>query len=182
RFCENFFFSQRAQERDDNLLFVRERLLRGEVDLSGLLELYRKVRRQRAVLDETNPLVSVLRLSGVVKARTGRLKVRNRIYNRVFDNRWIAMNMPYADLRRQRAAFRRGVWRTALLAASILALVGWLAFIAIKQRNRAEMEATVSRRLLDYTQVKLAPRDQQNASNEKIEDLLTATVYDTQMK
>lgn len=183
RLCENLFFSLRAQERDDNLLFVRERLLHSEVDLSGLLGLYRKVRLDRAVFDdETNPLVSVLRLSGVARADAGRLKVRNRIYARVFNKAWIDVNMPDAEIRRQRAAFRKGVWRTGLLSVLMLSLVGWLAFVAIKQRNRAEIEAAVNRRLLNYTQVKLGSQDQQNTSAEKVEDLLTATVYHTQIK
>src|SRR5438093_9562828 len=44
RLCEELFFSNRARERDDNLIFVRERMLRSEADLTGLLELYLKVR------------------------------------------------------------------------------------------------------------------------------------------
>ena len=40
RICEELFFTRRASEQDDNLLFVRERMLRSEVDLAGLLALY----------------------------------------------------------------------------------------------------------------------------------------------
>ena len=36
RICEELFLSNRARERDDNLLFVRERLLRSEVDLGRI--------------------------------------------------------------------------------------------------------------------------------------------------
>src|SRR5258705_4271966 len=43
RACNELFLSHRARERDDNLLFVRERMLRNEADLSGLLLLYRRV-------------------------------------------------------------------------------------------------------------------------------------------
>ncbi|MGH9944918.1 MAG: AAA-like domain-containing protein, partial [Pyrinomonadaceae bacterium] len=43
RLCEELFFSRRARERDDNLLFVRERLLRSEVDQTGLLNWYAQV-------------------------------------------------------------------------------------------------------------------------------------------
>lgn len=57
RLCEELFFARRAREQDDNLLFVRERLLRSEVDLAGLLALYERVHRRRRVEDdETNPL------------------------------------------------------------------------------------------------------------------------------
>jgi hypothetical protein len=40
RLCHQLFLTQAARERDDNLLFIRERLLRSDVDLAGLLTLY----------------------------------------------------------------------------------------------------------------------------------------------
>ena len=69
RVCEDLFLSHRARERDDNLLFVRERILRSDVDRAGLLDLYHQVRRRRRVRDdETSPLAGVLRLSGMARA------------------------------------------------------------------------------------------------------------------
>src|SRR5262249_22535078 len=41
--CNDLFFRPRARELDDNLMFVRERLLRCEVDVADLLELYREI-------------------------------------------------------------------------------------------------------------------------------------------
>ncbi|HEY7545621.1 MAG TPA: AAA-like domain-containing protein, partial [Blastocatellia bacterium] len=142
RLCEKMFFSPHAREMDDNLLFVRERLLRDEADRASLLDLYSHVRNRRRVLDdETNPLVGILRLSGITRAERGYLFVRNRIYERVFDQRWITANMPDAELRRQRAAYRRGLVRATAYAAVILAIVAGLALAAIEQRNLAKEEA-----------------------------------------
>src|SRR5204863_86491 len=77
RLCHDLFLSHRAQERDDNLLFVRERLLRSEADLASLLELYGRVLDgKKANDDETNALVSLLRLSGVASAHEPRRFVR----------------------------------------------------------------------------------------------------------
>jgi WD40 repeat protein len=106
--CEELFLSPRARERDDNLLFVRERLLRGEADVASLLSLYTRVRspQQEVADDETNPLVTLLRLSGVAREERGCLKVRNRIYARVFDQRWVDTNLPDAEIRRLRAEAR----------------------------------------------------------------------------
>ncbi|HEX3313793.1 MAG TPA: AAA-like domain-containing protein, partial [Gemmataceae bacterium] len=124
RLCEELFLSHRARERDDNLIFVRERILRSEVDRAGLLDRYDRVRRGKKVGDdETSPLVSVLRLSGLTRTQEGNLRIRNRIYAQVFDKEWITSNMPDAELRRQKEAFRRGVVRTALVAAAIFAAV-----------------------------------------------------------
>jgi len=143
--CEDLFFSPRAQERDDNLLFVRERMLHGEVDLPALLHLYEKLLRGKRLRDdEADPLANVLRLSGVAKVEAGRLHYRNRIYAKVFDREWINANMPDAEQRRQRAAFRRGLLRATAVAAVIIAAMAWLALIAVQQRNLAKEETRIA--------------------------------------
>src|SRR5207248_1166637 len=108
--CAQLFFTHTAQESDDNLSFVRNRLLKREADLASLLDLYRKVRAGKRVPDdETNPLCGIVKLSGVAREEGGLLSVRNRIYDRVFDRGWVNSHMPNAELQRQRAAYRRGV-------------------------------------------------------------------------
>jgi hypothetical protein len=140
--CEELYLSTRARERDDNLLFVRERILRNEGDRAGLLDLYGKVREGKRIGDDdTNPLLGILRLSGIIRIDGGRLRVRNRIYEHVFDRNWIIANMPDAELRRQRAAFRKGALRAGAVAAIILAVMAGLAIVAVKGRNRAVEEA-----------------------------------------
>ena len=65
--CERLFLSQRARDTEDNLLFVRERVLRTELDLTALLTLYSRVLRGRPVAcpdDPADPLVSALKLGG----------------------------------------------------------------------------------------------------------------------
>jgi hypothetical protein len=57
-----------------------------EADRASLLDLYARVRRgQRVADDVTNPFVTILRLAGVTRAVDRHLRVRNRIYARVFD-------------------------------------------------------------------------------------------------
>src|SRR5262249_23076183 len=85
RLCEELFLARRAKERDDNLLFVRERMLRSEVDAAGLLGLYSQAHRGKRVMDdETNPLGSVLRLSGITRTENGRFRVGKRVSQRGF--------------------------------------------------------------------------------------------------
>ncbi|MGH9940422.1 MAG: AAA-like domain-containing protein, partial [Blastocatellia bacterium] len=112
RLCEELFFTRRARELDDNLIFVRECLLRNDADRIGLLDLYAKLGKRRPVLDDgANPLFSALRLSGIARADGDQLKVRNRIYARVFDGRWVENNLPGAEIKQRRAAYRRGLLR-----------------------------------------------------------------------
>jgi hypothetical protein len=129
RLCKELFLSNRARERDDNLIFVRERMLRSEVDPAALLTLYERVRDGKTVRDdETNPLISVLRLSGIARVANGVLQVRNRIYHKVFDNDWVNTHMPGAEIRRQRAAYRRGVKRALAIALPLLLLALGIAY------------------------------------------------------
>ena len=139
RLCEALFLSSRARESDDNLLFVQERLLRSEADRAALLDLYAQVRRHKSVRDdEFSPPISILRLSGITRVVKGYLQVRNRIYYRVFDHDWITANMPDAELRRQRVAYRRGLVRAASVGAVILILMAGLAFSAYRQKRIAD--------------------------------------------
>ena len=155
RLCEGLFFSERAQAQDDNLQFVRNQMLRRDTDHAALLTMYGQVLRGKPVLpDETNPVVNILRLAGIAGVEQGCLRVRNRIYERVFDAAWVRENMPGAELQRQRAAFRRGVMRSVGVAAIVVAVIGALAAIAVRQKRaanrsvaRAELEHGV--RLLE---------------------------------
>src|SRR5207253_809721 len=144
-----------------NLLFVRDRLLRTDADLAPLLEFYQRVRdRRREPDDETNPLCSLVKLSGVASVQQpGRslrppntetgipcLRVRNRIYHRVFDRAWVRAHMPDAEVRRQRSAYLRGVRRTAGVATAVVAAVGWLGLVALQQAGRANAERKLALR------------------------------------
>jgi WD40 repeat protein len=157
RHCEALFLSSSAQEKDDNLLFVRERLLNNEVDLAGLLDLYGQVRSGKQVaLDDTSQLVSLLRLSGITRVEQGRLRVRNRIYERVFDRAWVTNHMPDAELRRQQAAYRRGLLRATTVSGLVVAVIAGLAFSTARLAGDRKTALIQSRRLLYAAQMNLA--------------------------
>ncbi len=137
--CEGLFFSTRAREQDDNLLFVRERLLRAEADRASLLTLYQQViARKRVPDDETSPFVAGLRLCGITRPHTGTLAVRNRIYECVFDKRWIAVNMPDAEVRRQKTAFRRGLLGASAIALAVVSSLTGVLLYAQSQARTAQ--------------------------------------------
>lgn len=173
--CERMFFSPRAQARDDNLMFVRERMLRSELDRASLLSLLSQVQSGKRVKDDdTDPLVDALRLSGIVRVKDGALRQRNRIYERVFDREWVTSNMPDPETRRQRAAFRRGLWRASAVAGVIVVAMAVLVWIALTQRNRAVAQERSNRRLLYSAQMNLAQQALEAGGNEQTRDLLDA--------
>ncbi|MCP4696522.1 MAG: hypothetical protein GY862_06705 [Gammaproteobacteria bacterium] len=125
RVCHDLFLSSRSRERDDNLLFVRQRMLQKGTDRVAVLDLYRRVHANKTVEDdETNERVNILRLSGVVRVSgRGILRLRNQIYRHAFGPAWIDANMPDAEKRRQQAAYRRGLIRMGAIAGLIIAVV-----------------------------------------------------------
>ncbi|OQX26576.1 MAG: hypothetical protein BWK80_09690 [Desulfobacteraceae bacterium IS3] len=150
RICETLFLSARSRESDHNLQFVRDRMLRGEEDTAALLDLYRQVRERKKIRDDdTQPLIAVLRLSGLVKSLENYLWVRNRIYVRAFDKNWINANMPDAEKRRQKAAYKRGVIRTIFMVAMIIALIGGGIFWYLDEKVYSLEEA------IDNTNIRL---------------------------
>jgi WD40 repeat protein len=173
---ERMFFSKRAREYDDNLIFVRERMLRSDADVTALLNLYSRVRRRKSVADDdSHPLVSILRLSGITCAQNGKLRVRNRIYDRVFNKEWIKGNLPGAEVRRQRAAFRRGVVRTTAVAALLLTVMAALAITAFRQRNLALKQTAVNNKLLYMARMKLANQEYDNFNIARVDSLVEET-------
>jgi len=107
---DRLFLSRSARETDDNLTFVRSRILRSDADVTALLDLYLQVYRGKRVRDDdTNPLCGVLRLSGITSPDSGYLQTRNRLYAKVFDGAWVRENRP--DL----ISHWRAVWSTPVV-------------------------------------------------------------------
>ena len=61
-------------------------------------------RRRRVRDDDTNPLISLLHLSGIVRVVKGNFRVRNRIYFAVFDQDWIRAHLSPPARHHQRTA------------------------------------------------------------------------------
>ncbi len=119
--CFDLFLGGQSREHDDNFIFVRERLLRHQINVGRALTLYRTVLRGKRVrTDELDPEIRELQLSGLVRIQNDRLAVRNRLYANVFNLEWITENMPEAELRRERELNRRRMTRALSLAALLI--------------------------------------------------------------
>jgi WD40 repeat protein len=93
-----------------------------------------------------------------VRRSGGRLRVRNRIYRRIFDAGWIRRSMPGAELQRLRSAYRRGVVRTAAAAAAVLlALTAWAltSYAMARRSQRLTEEAMQQQREMSLLAVDL---------------------------
>jgi hypothetical protein len=152
RVCEALFLSHRAQERDDNLLFVREYLLRAQREHKEVLAVYERVLRGEKVADDPrDPVANTLRLSGVATVSVGYFRIRNKIYYRVFGRDWLAGQEGGGTVENRFEAYRSGVWRGLLIgvaAGLLLALVVRILFtpvpVAVKSAGKASNRASTS--------------------------------------
>ncbi|MBC8136243.1 MAG: AAA-like domain-containing protein [Fibrella sp.] len=170
RWCRLTFFGRADRiAADDHLLFVRERLLRGGADLAAVLIAYQEMlrrsrsfwRRGRGLDDakEENPTTASLRLSGIARLGSdGMLLPRNRIYRTVFDEKWAASQMPEAEGRRLKRAYRLGIIRALIGSGTVTAAVGGLATVALLANARARSAEAETRRQLYVADMNLAQR------------------------
>jgi hypothetical protein len=132
-------------EGDTNLQFVRDMLTKKAFNREAVLEAYAAVRSGARVPDkELDQVASWLKLSGIVRRQAGLLRVRNAIYDRVFDQRWARVH------RKLHVNWRRRLTRVAaaLLILTVLVTIP-LAIYALRQQAAAEAERDESARQRD---------------------------------
>lgn len=146
------FLTTEARQRQPNLLDISRRILEAHVEgvtpeearvqmLSAYLQV---LRGRRLLVDDSEWRLATLRLCGAVAEERGTLVPRNRIYRRVFDEKWVRANQPDEERRRQRAAARRAMFWTGLVSAAVLGTIGYLWFRADRlaaEQNRLRQAA-----------------------------------------
>jgi hypothetical protein len=111
--------------KESNLRAIRDRIESSPNKVKMLL-IYGQILRRRPVSDEErSPAKNELKLTGLVSpSAQGRLEVRNRIYQTVFDQAWARRNLPQSR-----------TWQVAMLT-SLLAIAAFIiAGYAIYQRQ-----------------------------------------------
>lgn len=99
KLCEETFLAARAREQDDNLLFVRDMMIRNARDLGTVMERFSQIQSGDALLDdEADDICNHLLLSGIVRTDDSKLVVRNRIYEKVFNLEWVRKVKPIAEV------------------------------------------------------------------------------------
>ena len=130
-------FLRAGADSDSNLQFVRDMLTKKAFNREAVLRTYWNIRRGRQVVDkELDQVDNWLKLSGVVHRQNGMLRVRNPIYERVFDEGWAR------DHLRLHVNWRRRLTTTAaVLLVLIVVLAIPLAYYAWRQKEEAEFQA-----------------------------------------
>jgi hypothetical protein len=130
-------FLRGGAESDSNLQFVRDMLTKKAFNREAVLRTYWNIRRGVEVPDkELDQVDNWLKLSGVVHRQNGMLRVRNPIYERVFDEGWAR------DHLRLHVNWRRRLTKVAgILLILTVVLTIPLAFYAWRQKVEAQRQA-----------------------------------------
>ncbi|WP_460206042.1 WD40 domain-containing protein [Scytonema sp. NUACC21] len=78
-----------AQDEPEHLKTIRDRLLSNEQRTASLLALYQQILQGIEVPTDDSPEQIELLLSGLVVKQEGKLKVKNRIYQKIFNQAWV---------------------------------------------------------------------------------------------
>lgn len=182
RLCTDLFFGQSRHDRDDNLLFVQDRLLRTNSDLASLLDLYQRILSGRRCIEgASGPSEEALRLSGIVRSGPGRLlKPRNRIYQRAFNRQWVRDHLPGAEKRRQQSAFRRGLVRALTISFFVFLVMSYFGWQVLLSERRATLAEANTRQQLFVADLNLAQQALRENHVARALQLLTAHQGDPQ--
>jgi WD40 repeat protein len=189
RKCGELFLSSEARKSNPNVHDVSKKLLGDDnVNRAALLDLYQKIRKDKDVVDdETNPLINIVRLSGITRTTNGLLRVRNEIYRRAFGKAWVQAHMPEAEARRQKAAYRRGALKAATIAAIVIALLTGVTVYAFVQRQLArdtaeQLTLSLAQREEALKQTEQSKEDFRREKEKKQHALETAEVESARRK
>jgi len=118
----NHLFLAEEARQESNLRAIRDRIESSPSKIT-MLQIYEQILRNRAVMDEErSPAKNELKLTGLVKPTSqGKLEVRNRIYQTVFDTGWVKRNLPQPRMRKI-ALF------TSVLAVVALIIAGYATY------------------------------------------------------
>ncbi|NEZ57838.1 CHASE2 domain-containing protein [Leptolyngbyaceae cyanobacterium CCMR0082] len=116
------------ESQDSNLSFVRDMLIKRSPDKWMTLREYKTVVNNRGIDDDKRSLIkNHLKLSGIVTNRNGKLQTRNRIYQKVFDNKWITKQLSL-----MRPSIRTIIGSSFLTSIAIIIIKSLGAFVPLE--------------------------------------------------
>jgi WD40 repeat protein len=98
---EQIVTNWQTQDEPEHLKTIRDRLLRNQERAGALLGIYQQILQQEAIDADDFPEQAELLLSGLVVKSEGKLRVRNAIYQTIFDRAWVEQQLanlrPYSE-------------------------------------------------------------------------------------
>lgn len=124
RVCETLFMRPESRDSDPNLAFSQRCLLSYSLEHEPIIPIYYRILLGESItFNESDAVHNRLLLSGAVSVTGSILRVRNRVFERVFDRAWVSTQLPRSEIQVQRFVYLKGIRRGALLTAYTVALL-----------------------------------------------------------
>lgn len=100
---EDLYFRAGTLETDNNLSNIQNRILKNDRYNTHMLSLYRQIiNKEEIKIDNTDVVQTYLKLAGLCDSKDGYLIVANKIYENIFNHKWIKnafgkVNRPFAN-------------------------------------------------------------------------------------
>lgn len=138
RVVQQLFLSPESLQEDPNISDVARRVLElppdgmdREAYLFALSErLENLFRRGGLPADDADPILKTLRLAGLTRNSTHAVRLRNRIYERVFNLNWLSSNIPQLEIRITQRE-QRAAWLRRMIGLGSVALVFAVATVSL---------------------------------------------------
>jgi WD40 repeat protein len=160
-----------VQDEPEHLKTIRNRILFNRENQAGrLLGLCQQIVQEEAIVADDSPEQTMLRLTGLVVRRHGKLRIYNRIYQAIFTQNWVERELanlrPYAEALEAWVASGRQdesrlLWGQALEDAQAWAMGKSLAdldyqYLAVSQKlNQEQLRERLEREKEDQRQREL---------------------------
>ena len=152
-------------EQEGNLRFVHDMLTRRAQDPVAVLRTYKQILAGRPIADDRqSPVVTHLKLSGVVGRRNGRLEVQNAIYAAVFNRSWIKEQWPESWYKRIPPVVA-GLVAVVFLAIILLGLFLLQTQRALQAQERSTLQEALNAQLSDQILVADSLRNSAETAN-----------------
>ncbi|MDJ0706815.1 MAG: CHASE2 domain-containing protein [Leptolyngbyaceae cyanobacterium MO_188.B28] len=122
------------QDEPEHLRTVRNRILRNSRDSKHLLNLCLKIAQHGGVPNHNTVAALELRLSGLATPDRGRLVIKNRIYQSVFDLAWIKQQLEALAVRQPRIPLWAALAIGAISSTCVIGVrsLGWLQHLELQ--------------------------------------------------
>jgi len=181
-----------SQDHQEHLKTIRKWLLDDEQKAGYLLELYRSIRQAGELSADNQPEERELQLSGLVVKRDNQLRVYNSIYNAVFDEDWINVELqklrPYSENFRAWVASGKTDSSRLLWGGALVEAEQWAGekatlsgedreFLAASRARQREEEIVTKER-----EAELARNKQAREASETAEQILSEAIRKSRQK
>ncbi|MBW4494200.1 MAG: AAA-like domain-containing protein [Oscillatoria princeps RMCB-10] len=175
-----------SHDEPEHLRTIRDRILRSEQRAGSLLGLYQQILQKGEIAADGSLEQMELRLAGLAVKQNGKLRVYNRIYEAVFDQNWVNLQLanlrPYSEAITAWLASNRQDESRLLREKALQEALQWAADKSLCVEDYAFLTASQRRELQRELEAEQQAKQILEAAKQKAEQLLAKAKEATKLE